>query len=271
MEIQKTIIEKDKKEGKLSSLCRICRKRYRNLNALGIHIKRRHRISTKEYYDTFFKEEGEDICIICGKETRFRGLWYGYGKICSSFTCIGKYRLRICLEKHPNHQSESGKMLHIKYPNHRYRMGKLGGKAAQVVLKRENKGWYNSEEQKKLSIKRFEKMIRETPYVYEDKRFLSKDEIRCYKILREVFGKEDIAVNMFIGAKSIDFFIKSISFFIEFHPKTINSGWNIATETKEEYYLRRRKVLDESEFVHSKLLVFQNLKEAREWIESLKQ
>lgn len=38
---------------------------------LSSHIRQKHRITSKEYYDIYFKQENEGICPICNKKTPF--------------------------------------------------------------------------------------------------------------------------------------------------------------------------------------------------------
>ena len=60
--------------------CLICGKERR---VLGNHLIE-HKISTKEYYDTFLKKFNDGKCIICGKETKFKTLNRGYAQYCST-------------------------------------------------------------------------------------------------------------------------------------------------------------------------------------------
>jgi endogenous inhibitor of DNA gyrase (YacG/DUF329 family) len=62
--------------------CKICGREFKNYIALNAHLKK-HKITSKEYYDEFFKKENEGICPICGKETKYLGLKRGYCKFCS--------------------------------------------------------------------------------------------------------------------------------------------------------------------------------------------
>lgn len=71
-------------------ICLICKKEF-SKNGLKYHISQTHKISSKDYYDKYFKKEGEGICK-CGKETVFRGLYEGYRKYCS-LSCLGKNRI----------------------------------------------------------------------------------------------------------------------------------------------------------------------------------
>jgi len=86
--------------------CKICNRECKNFISVGSHIKD-HKLSAKEYYDKFVKED-EGICPECGKETNFIGLNGGYRKYCSykcsrnsrevkekyEETCIEKYGVK---------------------------------------------------------------------------------------------------------------------------------------------------------------------------------
>jgi len=63
--------------------CKICGKKFRNLEGFGHHIGQIHKneISQEEYYLKFIGEKGK--CPECGKDTTFRNLSYGYSKFCS--------------------------------------------------------------------------------------------------------------------------------------------------------------------------------------------
>ena len=63
--------------------CKICGK----LKVLKSHIKEHH-ITTKEYYDKYLRKPDENCyCKICGKETSFWGLAYGYQSTYCSEKC----------------------------------------------------------------------------------------------------------------------------------------------------------------------------------------
>ena len=67
--------------------CEICERYFKGgMIGLSHHIGRKHKITSKEYYDRFLKEESEGICRLegCSKETRFSYLSNGYSKFCSS-------------------------------------------------------------------------------------------------------------------------------------------------------------------------------------------
>ena len=60
--------------------CMICSKPVSE-NLIGCHVKKEHDRSFKQYYDEFFKQEGEGKCKVCGSDTRFGGT---YSQYCSS-------------------------------------------------------------------------------------------------------------------------------------------------------------------------------------------
>jgi endogenous inhibitor of DNA gyrase (YacG/DUF329 family) len=62
--------------------CKICGREFKNYTSLGAHLKK-HKITSKEYYDRFLKKEDEGTCPVCGKETFFKNLNKGYCKFCS--------------------------------------------------------------------------------------------------------------------------------------------------------------------------------------------
>ena len=83
----------------METKCKICGKTYKTINGLGIHMKLSHNISTKEYYDTFFKKDNEDKCHKCEERTKFLGLREGYSKYCSR-SCANSVAGKIVWEKH---------------------------------------------------------------------------------------------------------------------------------------------------------------------------
>lgn len=61
-------------------ICRICNKICKNFRGLSVHCISIHKINSKEYYDKFFKKEGEGVCKnpYCNKETKFINMNSGY-------------------------------------------------------------------------------------------------------------------------------------------------------------------------------------------------
>ena len=72
-------------------ICKICSYESPTSRGLGCHIKKNHKITTKDYYDKYFKKPNEGICEVCGKETKFASIPEGYKRVCSV----------SCGQKHP--------------------------------------------------------------------------------------------------------------------------------------------------------------------------
>ncbi len=65
--------------------CKICSQESTSKQGLGIHIAHKHKISSKEYYDTHLKQDGDGKCEECGKDTGFGN--GRYNRFCCS-QCI---------------------------------------------------------------------------------------------------------------------------------------------------------------------------------------
>lgn len=61
-------------------VCKICNKDV-NTKGFSSHLKT-HNITSKEYYDTYFRQDNEGICPVCGKDTPFLKISKGYQKHC---------------------------------------------------------------------------------------------------------------------------------------------------------------------------------------------
>lgn len=72
-------LERDRKE----PVCILCSKRFHRNESRTNHILQYHRLSSKEYYDFFFKKEDEGKCLYCGKETSLGNIHKGYAKYCN--------------------------------------------------------------------------------------------------------------------------------------------------------------------------------------------
>jgi hypothetical protein len=78
--------EIEQEKSKLTVSCELCKEqgidyKFKHLNGLSKHIWQKHNhISTKDYYDKYLKKEGDNICTVTGKETRFKNLTEEYFK-----------------------------------------------------------------------------------------------------------------------------------------------------------------------------------------------
>lgn len=60
-------------------ICNICNKEYSSIG-MHTHLKHAHNLSSEEYYRMF---NGDNKCVICGKETKFLNLTKGFSETCS--------------------------------------------------------------------------------------------------------------------------------------------------------------------------------------------
>lgn len=64
------------KESLMSIICEICKLQFKNNHSLAAHIRIKHELTKKQYYDLYIKQDGEGSCLECGKDTSFRGNCY---------------------------------------------------------------------------------------------------------------------------------------------------------------------------------------------------
>lgn len=65
-------------------VCQLCGRSFVSRDgAFANHLRLKHSITSKEYYDKYLKKPGEGICPVCGKETSFANISPGYAKYCS--------------------------------------------------------------------------------------------------------------------------------------------------------------------------------------------
>jgi csr/mutH/archaeal HJR family nuclease len=69
-------------------ICKICGRELKDNVGLSLHIKYGHKISQKEYYDTYLKKEGEGLCRECGRPTSFILISKGYHRFCCDSCAI---------------------------------------------------------------------------------------------------------------------------------------------------------------------------------------
>lgn len=82
--------------------CCICNKEF-GIKGFPEHVKRKHKLTSREYYDTYLKTENDGKCIQCGNATDFHTISLGYKKHCcrecaaktgtkeAQKTCLRKY------------------------------------------------------------------------------------------------------------------------------------------------------------------------------------
>lgn len=62
--------------------CKLCNKEFKNQRGLSQHIYQQHSITAKVYYDTYYKQNDEGLCLNCGKQTQFLNMTNGYRLYC---------------------------------------------------------------------------------------------------------------------------------------------------------------------------------------------
>lgn len=77
--------------------CLLDGKPVKGFKGLSVYLTKRG-ISHKEYYDQFFKKEGEGVCYICKKEAKFTRISEGYRRLCSNPECTSKARASYDIE-----------------------------------------------------------------------------------------------------------------------------------------------------------------------------
>lgn len=123
--------------------CELCNKEFKSLQSLGLHLSHSHKdISHKEYYDKYLKKDGDGICPVCGKETKWKGGLHGYARTCSI----------SCGQKHPETREKMSNTNLKKYgATNPYGSKEIREKIKQTNLK--NIGVENPFQQKDVQLK----------------------------------------------------------------------------------------------------------------------
>ena len=74
--------------------CKICGQEFTNYCSVTTHTKRKHKIDSKTYYDTYFKLNSEGFCKNCEKPVEYRDLQHGYREFCSR-KCFWQYTTKL--------------------------------------------------------------------------------------------------------------------------------------------------------------------------------
>ena len=254
------------KEDKI--VCKICNRECKTFSGLASHITKTHKISTKYYYDIYLQREGEGICI-CGKETNFEGLVFGYRRFCSDY-CFNNFRKGKTYEEFYGEKrakeirkkhSKSIREFQDKSPEYTHEIRSKAGKLGFISLEKNNpEALYRIKVLGGLAVNkkypdRAINNLLNLKHVYDGHYFWSKQEIECYKYLVNLGVKFE--PHFRIGRNEIDFLIED-KLFWEHHPIP---GMKSYGETNEEYYQRRRQLLDSNGYQDYKLIVTTSLKE----------
>ena len=168
--------------------CKICGKEYNGLNPVGKHLKDKHGLNVKEYYDKFMKKDFEGKCLFCGKETSFHRMSKGYQKYCSN-SCQNKYEFKINYKGKADHKKEKEE---IELRKHNECVEKYGedNKSTRIKLSwigRDNKT--NSPE----FIKNIEQKYG-VKYYCQTEQFKKDKELREFNIFKSNTDTKDIVI-----------------------------------------------------------------------------
>jgi len=103
-----------KRSSKELIFCKICNQQTKySIETFAIgHLRKYHPDckTSKDYYDRFYKEDGEGICPVCNKETPYQTFTIGYSKHCSP----------ACSAKNPESKKKIKDTLEKKYGDRNY-------------------------------------------------------------------------------------------------------------------------------------------------------
>ena len=112
--------------------CMLCNREFKSLKSLGLHLSHSHKdITHKYYYDTYLKNEGDGICPVCKKPTKFKGGLHGYARTCSI----------SCGQKHPETREKLNTTNLIRYGA----TNPYGSKEIRTKIKKHNLEKYGVE------------------------------------------------------------------------------------------------------------------------------
>jgi len=120
--------------------CEICGKEFKNLIGLSIHIKKYHKINTREYYLSYIGNQGK--CKMCEKDTSYMNINLGFREYCS-LKCSNN-----CQEVKDKQEKTCLKNNGVKRP---YQNEKIKNRGGETCLK--NNGYKNPAQNKKIAKK----------------------------------------------------------------------------------------------------------------------
>ena len=77
-----------------SIICQICNRHFTTTNPFCVHLRKSHNMDAKTYYDKYYKDDNEGICLVCKKPTLFNNLTKGYNPYCSR-ECANHSQARV--------------------------------------------------------------------------------------------------------------------------------------------------------------------------------
>lgn len=81
--------------------CKICGEEMSTMRKFSYHIRLKHNITKKEYYDNYILDDKENtICPYCNKQKSFSERKFKYIETCGSKSCASKYTNLLSIEKY---------------------------------------------------------------------------------------------------------------------------------------------------------------------------
>jgi hypothetical protein len=100
-------------------VCKLCNIHLCSIRALGVHLSVTHKISSKKYYDLYFKKSGEDVCKVCGEQTQYQSPSSGYSSCCSRKCGKSTEEARETMSKFRTGKPSPWKGKHLSYAHRR--------------------------------------------------------------------------------------------------------------------------------------------------------
>jgi len=154
----------------MKNICKICNFESKSLSGLCRHVIFTHKISTKKYYDQYFKKDKENICNNpdCKKHTRFVGLTNGYNKYCS----------HGCASSNPKRRKQIGKSNKKNWSQNPARVKEL--------IKRNKKMWKDDDLRNQ--------MLRSLRKTGSTKSFKEKQKINALKFSNDPAWRQKVSI-----------------------------------------------------------------------------
>lgn len=169
-------------------ICKICNHSYKSL---GCHIKFSHKISVKEYFDSYIDPE-DHKCPFCDNERKFGGIAHGYFGTCGSNLCTRRLVQATIIKKYGYDKRKESR--------EKTCLAKFGVKSYAKLEEQHEKAWNTIKENgdvqriiekgKSTRLERYgvEFMAqsahcrkRPSKHIYNGISFFSKNEIAIYK------------------------------------------------------------------------------------------
>ena len=122
------------------TICKVCGNKFNSIKALSSHIRQAHNISSENYYLQYI--DNHHTCKVCGKETKFINLTYGFHNYCS-YKCANQDLDKIekqnqTFRSNPNNVEQARQHIinHNKSEKARITSSKIGLRTGPLNMKK---------------------------------------------------------------------------------------------------------------------------------------